>query len=91
MKGCVTLKRTIKIFLASSIVEFVNERMIIENFIRNISDKFEEHYDIKIQPLLCENFDDAYTVARKQEEYNEKIRESEFCFFIFFTKAGSYT
>jgi len=91
MKGCVTLKRIIKIFLASSIVEFVNERMIIENFIRNISDKFEEHYDIKIQPLLCENFDDAYTVARKQEEYNEKIRESEFCFFIFFTKAGSYT
>ena len=65
--------------------------MAIENFIRNISDKFEEHYDVKIQPLLCENFDDAYTKTRKQEEYNAKIRDSEFCFFIFFTKAGEYT
>ncbi len=84
-------RRIIKIFLASSIVEFATERMAIENFIRNISDRFEELYDVKLQPLLCENFDDAYTVVRKQEEYNEKIRSSEFCFFIFFTKAGEYT
>ena len=83
--------KKIKIFLASSIIEFANERMEIENFIRNISDKFEDNYNIKLQPLLCENFDDAYSVARKQEEYNEKIRESEFCFFVFFTKVGEYT
>lgn len=83
--------RIIRIFLASSIVEFANERMAIENFIRNISDKFEENYDVKIQPLLCENFDDAYSKIRKQEEYNEKIRNSDLCFFIFFTKAGEYT
>ena len=85
------MKKIIRVFLASSIVEFVNERMAIENFIRNVSDKFEEHYDVKIQPLLCENFDDAYSKVRKQEEYNEKICESELCFFIFFTKAGEYT
>lgn len=85
------MKRTIKIFLASSLTEFANERMAIENFIRNISDKFEEHYDIKIQPLLCENLDDAYSKIRKQEEYNEKICSSDFCFFIFFTKAGEFT
>ena len=77
--------------MASSIVQFANERMSIENFIRNVSDKFEENYDIKLQPLLCENFDDAYSEIRKQEEYNEKIRDSELCFFIFFTKAGKYT
>ncbi|MBE6727603.1 MAG: tetratricopeptide repeat protein [Ruminococcaceae bacterium] len=85
------MRRIIKIFLASSLVEFSVERMVIENFIRNISDSFEEKYDIKIQPLLCENFDTAYSIARKQEEYNEKICESEMCFFIFFTKAGEYT
>lgn len=85
------MRKVIKIFLASSIVQFANERMSIENFIRNISDKFEENYDIKLQPLLCENFDDAYSEIRKQEEYNEKIRDSELCFFIFFTKAGKYT
>ncbi len=85
------MRKTIKIFLASSIVEFANERMMIENFIRNISDQFEEKYDVKIQPLLCENFDDAYSKTRKQEEYNEKIRNSELCFFIFFTRVGEYT
>lgn len=85
------MRKVIKIFIASSIVEFANERMMIENFIRNVSDRFEEKYDIKIQPLLCENFDDAYSATRKQEEYNEKIRSSELCFFIFFTKAGKYT
>lgn len=85
------MRKVIKIFIASSIVEFANERMMIENFIRNVSDRFEEKYDIKIQPLLCENFDDAYSATRKQEEYNEKIRSSELCFFIFFTKAGEYT
>ncbi len=85
------MRKTIKIFLASSIVEFKYERMDIELFIRHISDDFEEKYDVKIQPLLCENFDDAYSKIRKQEEYNEKIRDSEFCFFIFFTKAGEYT
>ena len=72
------MRRIINIFLASSITEFANERMAIENFIRNTSDKFEESYDVKIQPLLCENFDDAYSKIRKQEEYNEKIRKSEF-------------
>ncbi len=85
------MRKIIKVFLASSIVEFANERLAIENFIRNVSDKFEEQYDVKIQPLLCENFDDAYSKVRKQEEYNEKIRGSELCFFIFFTKAGEYT
>ncbi len=85
------MRRIINIFLASSITEFANERMAIENFIRNTSDKFEESYDVKIQPLLCENFDDAYSKIRKQEEYNEKIRKSDFCFFIFFTKVGEYT
>ncbi len=85
------MKKSIRIFLASSIVEFKYERMDIELFIRRLSDKFEENYDVKIQPLLCENFDDAYSKIRKQEEYNEKIRKSDFCFFIFFTKAGKYT
>ncbi|MBQ2732758.1 MAG: hypothetical protein IJF74_01235, partial [Clostridia bacterium] len=83
--------KKIKIFLGSSIIEFANERMAIENFIRNVSDKFEDHYNVKIQPLLCENFDDAYTTIRKQEEYNQKICESELCFFIFFTKVGEFT
>ena len=83
--------KKINIFLASSIVEFAQERMAIENFIRNVSDSFEDNYNVKLQPLLCENLDDAYTLVRKQEEYNQKIRESDFCFFIFFRNTTIYT
>lgn len=87
------MRKTIKIFIASSIVEdeAIYDRLIIENFIYRLSNDFEEQYDIKIKPILCENLDDAYSTARKQEEYNEEIRKSELCFFIFFTKAGQYT
>ena len=83
--------KKIKIFLASSLLEFEKERMLIENFIRNVSDGFEEKYGIKLQPLLCENFDDSLTEERTQEIYNEIIRDADFCFFIFFTKVGRYT
>ncbi len=85
------MKRVIKIFVASSITEFERERESIENFIRRLSDNFEDRYDVKIRPVLCENLDDAYSTIRKQEEYNDQIRESEFCYFLFFTKAGEYT
>ena len=85
------MKKVIKIFLGSSITEFKNERADIENFIRRVSDQFEEKYDVKIKPLLCEDFDEALSKIRKQEEYNEKVRKSDMCFFIFFTKAGQYT
>ena len=83
--------KKISIFIASSLVEFALERMQLELFIRNVSDRFEDVYNVKLQPILCENLDDVYTNGRKQEEYNQRIRESELCFFIFFTKAGRYT
>lgn len=85
------MKKIIKIFIASSLVELQTERMELENFIRNVSDRCEEKYQIKLQPLLCEHFDPALAKGRKQEEYNQMIRECDFCFFIFFTKAGEYT
>ena len=84
-------RRKISIFLASSIEEFKEERDALELFIRNISDRFEERYNVKIMPLRCENVDPAVSNGRKQDEYNEMIRESEMCFFLFFTKAGDYT
>ncbi len=84
-------KRVINIFLASSITEFEIERIKIENFIHRLSKRFENRYNVEINPVLCEDLDDAYSTVRKQEEYNQRIRESEFCYFLFFTKAGQYT
>lgn len=83
--------KIIKIFIASSIVEFEREREQIENFIRNVSDDFEERHNIKFKPILCGNADNAMAKGRKQEEYNEDIRNSEMIFFIFFTKIGEFT
>lgn len=83
--------KKIKIFLASSIVEFARERDELELFIRNVSDRFEENYDTKIIPLRCENVDTCMSLNGKQEEFNELIRESEMCFFIFFTRVGEIT
>ena len=41
--------KKIKIFLGSSIIEFEKERNVLELFIRNVSDEFEEKYNIKLQ------------------------------------------
>ena len=83
--------KKIKIFLASSITEFAEERNALELFIRNVSDEFEEKYDTKIIPLRCENIDPCMSKVRKQDEYNQLIKDSEMCFFIFFTHAVKYT
>ena len=80
------MKKEIRIFLASSITEFAIERDKLELFIRNISDDFEDTYNIKIRPYRCENIDPAMSKTRKQDVYNELIKGSEMCFFIFFTK-----
>ncbi len=85
------MKKNIKIFLGSSIVEFELERLKIENFIYRLSRNFEKNYNLSIDPILCENMDDAYSVIRKQNIINKIVGECDYCFFIFFTKAGKYT
>ena len=72
-------------------MEFARERDELELFIRNVSDHFEDNYDTKIIPLRCENVDNCVSAEGKQEEFNQLIRESEMCFFIFFTRVGEVT
>lgn len=84
--------KKIKIFLGSSITEFEKERNELELFIRNLSDRFEDDYNIKIVPLRCENMDNHLRVGGTQNTINEElVRESDMCFFIFFTKVGEFT
>ena len=85
------MEKTISIFIASSVLELRLERLEIENFIFRRSAEFRKRYNIELIPVLCESLDDAFSPKGKQEEYNQKIRESDFCFFVFFTKAGEYT
>jgi len=85
------INKNIKIFFGSSIVDFKKERISVELFIRRISVLSENRHGIKLTPVFCENFDDAVALLRKQDEYNQKLRDSDLSFFIFFTRAGQFT
>ena len=82
--------KTIKIFLASSIVEFERERMALGNFIRKLNDHFIER-DVLCKLGLCENLSQAIADKRKQEEYNQEIRDSRLFYMLLGREAGEYT
>lgn len=84
--------KKIKIFSGSSITEFEKERNELELFIRNLSDRFEDKYNIKIVPLRCEYMDNYVRAEGTQKVINEElVRDSDRCFFIFFTKVDEFT
>ena len=84
-------KKKICIFIGSSIVEVKEERMELENFIHRLSNDFEDRYDTRVIPVVCEAFDPAMARTRKQDDYLESMRGCEMCFFLFYTRAGEYT
>ena len=81
--------KTIKIFLASS-DELKDERIAFGDFIRNLDDTYEER-GIRIKLIKWENVDSSFNNVRKQEEYNDKIRQCDIIIVLFKTKAGLYT
>ena len=84
--------KIIKLFLASSIVEFEHERKELGDYIRTLNDHYMEcGSDIYIKLEICEDLSNALAKERKQEEYNKKIRESDFFYIIFGKAAGEYT
>ena len=86
-----TVNREVVIFFGSSIRELELERLKLESFVNDLSRTFERKYGVKLVPYICENSDPAMTHGRTQEEYNEVIRRSKMCFFVFFKRAGEYT
>lgn len=83
--------KIINIFLASSIDEFKNERNELQCFINDVAEDFRDRYDTDIRVQRCEKVDPRYVKGRSQDEFNELIKNSEICIFLFFTKAGEYT
>ncbi len=82
--------KEVKIFLASSINEFRNERFDLGDFIRKLTDQTIEQ-DIYLKFSICEDMSNAVSKDRKQGDYNEEIRNSDFFYVIFGNKAGDYT
>ena len=85
------MKKTIKIFLASSITEFEKERNELEVFIRRISDIYEDNYDISLNPISCEAIDPYITDSRTQDIINETLKDTELCIVLVYTRFGAFT
>lgn len=84
--------KEINIFIASSINDFEMERLSISNLIYKESRQLEVAYNVRITPLMCEENDDAVSYyPRKQEEYNEMIRNSKIVIVLCFNRMNKYT
>ena len=84
------MKKDIYIFIGSSIVEFKSERESVENFIYRLGKEFRKNYGVSVEPILCPE-DSPLTIGGSQGNINEMVRKSDYCYFLFFTKAGQYT
>jgi hypothetical protein len=80
---------TRKIFLASS-AELVDDRREFEVFI-NRKNKAWASQGVFLELVLWEDFLDALSATRLQDEYNRAIRDCDVFVMLFFTKVGRYT
>lgn len=81
--------KIIKIFLASS-DELLEDRIAFGDFVRRLDSLYKKR-GISIELFKWEDFEAYYTKRRKQDEYNDKIKESDFFLALFHTKAGKFT
>lgn len=82
----------IKIFLASSIKEFENERMSFTIYLTKLNKIFEEQYHTSIIPFICETADSSYSREdTKQDEYNKEMAQSDMVIFLIGKRLGQYT
>ena len=81
--------KTIKVFLASS-DELDYDRMAFGNLVRRLDNMYEKR-GIRIKLFEWEDYDSAYNDKRKQDEYNEYVKQSDIFLALFHMKAGQYT
>ena len=81
--------KTIKIFLASS-EELDYDRMAFGNLVRRLDEMYEKR-GIRIKLFEWEDYDSAYNDKRKQDEYNDYVRQSDIFLALFHKKAGQFT
>lgn len=80
----------IKIFLASSLTEFKEDRRELGDYIRKLNNVYFKR-GIYFKLIVCEDFSDSLAEERKQEEYNAEIRDSHYFYIIFGKEAGQYS
>ena len=81
--------RSLRIFLASS-SELREERDEFELYFRQQNDSLSKD-EVNLAIVRWENFLDAMSETRLQDEYNQAIRECDVFVSLFFTKTGKFT
>ena len=81
--------KTIKIFLASS-EEMDYDRMVFGNLVRRLDDVYEKR-GLRIKLFEWEDYDAAFNDRRKQDEYNDYVKDSDIFLALFHKKAGKFT
>jgi CheY-like chemotaxis protein len=83
------LEKTIHIFLASS-SELGDHRDAFDLYLRQENDQLRKR-GIYLQVHRWENFLDAMSTTRLQDEYNQAVKECDIFVSLFKTKIGKYT
>jgi hypothetical protein len=82
--------KKIKIFLASSIHDLREERDEISSFItRTLKKAFGHAVEFDLE--MCEDDTGILSKTRKQDLYNQYIRESDYLYILFWHDAGEFT
>lgn len=82
-------EKTIKIFLASS-AELREDRDAFDLYLRQQNDRLRNQ-GLYLTILRWENFLDAMSETRLQDEYNRAVRDCDIFVSLFMTKTGKYT
>ncbi|MGK7898634.1 MAG: hypothetical protein AB4372_34725, partial [Xenococcus sp. (in: cyanobacteria)] len=85
-----SMKTIIKIFLASS-SELKDDREQFEIFINRENKKYIKKDSIFLELVLWEDFLDAMSSTRSQDEYNKAVADCDVFVGLFHTKVGKYT
>ena len=80
-------RKTLKIFLASS-YELQTDR---ESFELHFGARKRKTFSRDIEVVLWEDFVDAMSSTRLQDEYNKAVKDCDMFVMLFFTKVGKYT
>ena len=86
------MKRQINVFIASSVSDekLKRDRLALGDMVRRLCDEYlAEGFYIRLH--LCEDESIAVAEARKQEEYNQMIRDSQIVLVLFSNTVGEFT
>ena len=82
---------TIKIFLASSIVELHDERIAIGDLFGRLDEAYFDKCGIRFELEKCEDYDDSIRTEGAQAQYDTDISNSDIVVFLFAKSVGEYT